>query len=174
MNSIVIFSQLTGQMIFNHWDIAMENGGRKRIILDRDNKNPYLVRYYLLFKNRGDDSRFNLFLHKFIQGDTDEHLHDHPWGFMNFIIQGGYNETVFTYDEHKKITGKETIWRGRGYMAQQPATFCHRLTLDSEKPTCWTLFVPLKRNRPWGFWKQKKDDYEWVESESYFSEKAQR
>ena len=50
---------------------------RKRIILDRVGKKPYLIRYYLFLKER-TWFPFNIFLHKFLQGDPDE-LHDHPW-----------------------------------------------------------------------------------------------
>ena len=88
------------------------------------------------------------------------------------ILQGGYQETVFKRDRLNNIVGEETVWRGRGYFAQRPDTFCHRLTLDSNQPTCWTIFIPFKRSREWGFWKKEEEEkYEWIKSEAYFQEK---
>ena len=43
---------------------------RKRIILDRVGKKPYLIRYYLFLKEI-TWVPFNIFLHKFLQGDPD-------------------------------------------------------------------------------------------------------
>jgi hypothetical protein len=36
-----------------------------------------------------------LYLHKFYTGDSDRHLHDHPWPFHSLILKGGYNEISF-------------------------------------------------------------------------------
>jgi len=171
-NLITFVTKWVSENIFDYWDFIMERSGRRRIILNRDNKNPYLIRYYLLFKNR-EESYFNIFLHQFIQGDSDEDLHDHPWGYMTFIICGGYHETVFEYDQNGTFTGEEdTIWRGAGYCTYRKSTSSHRITLDEERSDkCWTLFIPLKRHRTWGFWKKTDKDYKWIESEQYFKEK---
>jgi hypothetical protein len=48
--------------------------GRKRIVYDRENNEPYLERYYLFLKDR-KRFPFNIFLHKFLKGDPD-HVHD--------------------------------------------------------------------------------------------------
>ena len=57
---------------------ALDKLGRKRIIMDRVNNDPYLERYYLFLKDR-KRFPFNIFLHKFLKGDPDD-VHDHPWG----------------------------------------------------------------------------------------------
>ena len=59
----------------------LERIGRKRIIMDRVNDEPYLERYYLFLKDR-DRFPFNVFLHKFLKGDPDD-VHDHPWPLAN-------------------------------------------------------------------------------------------
>ena len=48
--------------------------GRKRIILDRIHKEPYLTRYYIFLKDR-KWFPFNFFIHNFHKGDPDD-LHD--------------------------------------------------------------------------------------------------
>ena len=53
--------------------------GRKRIVYDRIDNEPYLERYYLFLKDR-DRFPFNIFLHKFLKSDIDD-LHDHPWPY---------------------------------------------------------------------------------------------
>ena len=62
----------------------MDSCGRKRIILDRETNEPYLERYYLFLKDRGNFP-FNIFIHKFLKSDPDD-MHDHPWGFTTFIL----------------------------------------------------------------------------------------
>ena len=53
---------------------------RKRIILDRDNTNEYLVRYYLFLKDR-KSFPFNITLHKILKSDRGD-LHDHYWSYL--------------------------------------------------------------------------------------------
>ena len=75
---------------------------RKRIILDRDNTNEYLVRYYLFLKDR-KSFPFNITLHKILKSDEPT-LHNHPWNWGALIVKGGYWEHT--------PAGK--FWRGPG------------------------------------------------------------
>ncbi len=34
----------------------------------------------------------SIFIHRFEGPDPGDHLHDHPWGFVSFILRGGYDE----------------------------------------------------------------------------------
>ena len=61
--------------------------GRHRIIYDRLSNEPYLERYYLLFKDR-KWFPFNIFIHKILKSDLDD-LHDHPWPYFTLILKGG-------------------------------------------------------------------------------------
>ena len=45
--------------------------GRKRIVMDRVENEPYLERYYLFLRER-NRFPFNVFLHKFLKSDPDE------------------------------------------------------------------------------------------------------
>lgn len=153
---------------FHYWDLCMDKCKRKRVILDRDNKAPYLIRYYLLHNNRSESCNFNIFLHKIVKSDNDESLHDHPWSFFNIILSGGYYESLFKRGESNNITGETITWRRPGYYSKNKANHCHKITLKNNTP-CWTLFVPFKRVRPWGFWKKNDEDaLTWVESSEYF------
>lgn len=117
----------------------LENRGRKRIIFDRQHNEPYLERYYLLLKKR-NRLPFNIFLHKFLKGDVDEHLHDHPWNYITIVLKGGYWE----------ITPNGKYWRGAGHIRRCTATSMHRIELEPGVD-CWTLFIPGIRKREWGF-----------------------
>ena len=154
--------------LLNVWIYLMDKMGRRRIIMDRDNDEPYLERYYLFIRDRGENFPFNIFLHKFLKSDPD-HLHDHPWGYTTFVIWGGYWE--YTENAEGKRTKK---WCGIGYFANRPATWKHRLELDPAYPTCWTLFIPHKRVRKWGFYKPADggiEKEEWIEADQYFLDK---
>ena len=145
----------------------MDYMGRRRIIMDRENQEPYLERYYLFLRDRGFFP-FNIFLHKFIKSDPDD-LHDHPWGYTTFVIWGGYWE--HSENEEGELTKK---WYGVGSFANHPATWKHRLELDPKHPTCWTLFIPHKRVRDWGFYKPTDggiESDEWVKADQYFLQK---
>ena len=158
----------SNKFLFTGWINIMEYMGRRRIIMDRENDEPYLERYYLFLRDRGSFP-FNIFLHKFLKSDPD-HLHDHPWGYTTFVIWGGYWE--YTENAEGKRVKK---WCGVGYFANRPALWKHRLELDPAHPTCWTLFIPHKRSREWGFYKPAEggiEKEEWVHADKYFLEKA--
>ena len=129
--------------------------GRHRIINDRIDMKPYLERYYLFLKDR-DTFPFNIFLHKFIKSDPDD-LHDHPWNYRTLILLGGYWE----------YTEKGKFWRGPLSYRFSPAESFHRIELDSNVPYCWTLFMPGKRVREWGF----KTKNGWIHNEKYYNQK---
>jgi hypothetical protein len=116
----------------------LEKLGRKRIIYDRVENEPYLERYYLFLKER-ERFPFNIFLHKFLKGDPDD-LHDHPWPYATLILKGGYWET----------TPEGTFWRKPGHFRTCKAESYHRIDLEPGVE-CWTLFMPGPHKREWGF-----------------------
>ena len=130
---------------------------RFRIINDRIDNKPYLERYYLFLKDR-KNFPFNIFLHKFLKSDTDN-LHDHPWSFISIPIYPGYWE----YLENKE----KPIWRGPLNIKYVTANTFHRVELDNKYNYCWSLFIPLKQERDWGF----KTQDGWVDNQKYLIEK---
>lgn len=145
-------------MFYNVFVKFMEYLGRRRIIYDRLDNEPYLERYYLFLKNR-KDFPFNIFLHKFLKSDPDD-LHDHPWAFRTIILSGGYWE--FT-DEGK-------FWRAPLSYRYAPANTFHRVELDKNIPYCWTLFIPSKSFKEWGF----RTANGWLKHDEYFSMRKQK
>jgi hypothetical protein len=149
----------------------MNKMGRYRVINDRQDKDPYLERYYLFLKDRGNFP-FNIFLHKFLKSDPDD-LHDHPWSYYTIILSGGYWE--HTPDTTDVSTGEiETTkkkWWGPGTIRFAKSTQRHRIELDKDllakNEATWTLFIPGAKSREWGFWTQSG----WIKNEEYLENK---
>ena len=137
--------------VYSVFTAIMNYFGRYRVINDRIDKEPYLERYYLFLKNR-DTFPFNIFLHKFIKSDPDD-LHDHPWSFISIPLYPGYWEYL--------DNGKH--WRGPFSVRYAKAKTFHRIELCKDKQYCWTLFIPLKKERNWGF----KTKNGWINNEQY-------
>lgn len=131
----------------------LERLGRKRIIYDRITGEPYLVRYYLLFKERRWFP-FNIFIHKFLSSDPSD-LHDHPWDYMTFIIKGGYFEWTPEYDDQGNELPPKRQWLGAGHFRYCRAESKHRIEL-MKGVDAWTIFIPMRQRREWGFWHDNK------------------
>ncbi len=138
--------------IYNLFIKIMEYLGRRRIIYDRLDNEPYLERYYIFLRDR-KNFPFNIFLHKFLKSDPDD-LHDHPWAFRTIILSGGYWE----------FTDNGKFWRGPLSYRYAPAHTFHRVELDKNIPYCWTLFMPCKSFKEWGF----KTKNGWIKHDDYF------
>ena len=109
---------------------------RKRLLLDRgpswpdyDKAEPFMVRYYLLFRRRPKWFPFNILLHKILKSDLGD-LHDHYWSYITIILKGGYWET----------NENGTFWRGPGYIGFRKASDRHSLKIPKGKPA-WTLLL---------------------------------
>ena len=144
-------------ILYNTFVTTMDYLGRRRIIYDQFDGQPYLERYYIFFKDR-QFCPFNIFLHRFLKSDPDD-LHDHPWSFRTFILFGGYWE-------HTE-TGK--FWRAPFSYRYAPANLFHRIELDQNVPYCWTLFIPGLKCKEWGF----KTKNTWLHNNDYFALKAE-
>lgn len=152
---------------------------RKRVILDRKSKDPYLERYYLFLKDR-KTFPFNVFLHKFLRSDPDD-LHDHPWPYVTLILRGGYWEWVPLFVENKiggvkvkEIIGEKKVWRGPGHFRICNAESYHRIEVEPGVD-CWTLFMPGPQKREWGFLTHKSwvsGTFGWVQHEKYIQNKT--
>jgi len=138
--------------------------GRKRIVMDRVNNEPYLERYYLFLKDR-KKFPFNVFLHKFLKGDPDD-VHDHPWSYCTFILKGGYYEWVPEFNKMGHKIGEIRYWRGPGHFRYCASTSYHRIELK-KCVTAWTLFMPGPQTRDWGFLVKNN----WIPHEHYLTER---
>lgn len=138
--------------------------GRKRIVMDRVENEPYLERYYLFLRDR-ERFPFNIFLHKFLKSDPDD-VHDHPWPYATVILKGGYWEWIPHFDTVGRKTGEYQVWRGPGHFRISKANSFHRIELDPDI-TAWTLFMPGRKCRDWGFLVQNK----WIQWEQYLKQR---
>jgi len=146
---------------FLNW---LERNGRKRIIMDRADQEPYLERYYVLFKERVNFP-YNVFLHKFLKSDPDD-VHDHPWNYASLILKGGYWEWTPVFDTVGRKMNEVKTWRGAGTFRFGKMSTYHRIELDPDV-TPWTLFFVGPRKREWGFLVNNK----WIHYESYLAER---
>lgn len=143
----------------------LERLGRRRIVMDRVNDEPYLERYYLFLKDR-TWFPFNVFLHKFLKSDPDD-VHDHPWPYATLILRGGYWEWIPQFNSKGEKIGEISTWRGAGSFRMCGASSYHRIELDPEVE-CWTLFMPGPKQREWGFLSKGK----WVQWEQYLASRT--
>jgi len=90
---------------------------------------PFVVRYYLLFRHRPKWFPFNIFIHKLLKSDLGD-LHDHYWSYITIILKGGYWET----------TEKGTFWRKPGYIGFRRYNARHSLRIPDGK-SAWTLLL---------------------------------
>jgi hypothetical protein len=142
----------------------MERLGRKRIVMDRVNNEPYLERYYVFLKDR-NRFPFNVFLHKFLRSDPDD-VHDHPWPYATLILKGGYYEWTPVFDGAGTKISETRHWRGPGHFRVCSATSYHRIEL-CKGVDCWTLFMPGAKQRDWGFLVRNT----WVQWEQYLADR---
>jgi len=129
----------------------LEKLGRKKIVLDRcpshleyHKSKPWMERYYLLFRNRPKYFPFNILIHRMLDDDHDEDVHNHMCPYIIIILKGGYWET----------TSKGKFWRYPGYIGFRSADHLHRVELKPNTETI-TVFIP----GPFGMRKNKRDDY---------------
>lgn len=130
-------------------------------VIKRDDKTPYLVRYYIL-----RTPFFRLRIHHILRSDYDC-LHDHPWNFLSIILKGSYWEYTprkrsaedieNNMDEYHSIVHKKA-----GSIIYHKAEDKHRLEIE-EGADAWTLVFMFRRRRRWGFWTSAG----WVFHEEY-------
>ena len=110
----------------------LEKLGRKKVVLDRgpshpafDKAKPWLERYYLLFRKRPKWFPFNIIIHKMLDDDHGEGVHNHMCPYITIILKGGYWET----------TNKGKFWRPPGYIGFRSADHLHRVDLKPNTST---------------------------------------
>jgi hypothetical protein len=132
----------------------------------------YLRRWFIWPRKPADLKMVpRLYLHKFYTGDSDRHLHDHPWSFTSLILKGGYTEISFNpawmkwkaVEEHWIFTGHHapeppqtfSKWYGPGSVLRRGASWAHSVKLsnhqDGSVNHCWSLVWTSVKCRSWGF-----------------------
>lgn len=114
---------------------------------------PYLERYYL-----GRLFGATFYLHRFVSPDSEEHLHNHPWGWgASLILCGNYLEERLV-DICPAVPGSGGLTRKvrRRFFNPVMGNTFHRI--GAAKPGTWTLFAHGERQKlpqgglkGWGF-----------------------
>jgi len=87
--------------------------------------------------------RLGIYVHRFLQDDADDDLHDHPWSSLSWLLSGQYVEET--------ESGK-TLHR-TGTLKFRSAKYRHRILLTSNDNSVVTLFIVGRKVRRWGFWR---------------------
>lgn len=140
--------------------------GRFPDIIIGEEDNPYLLRWYIIPRNRF----FNIYLHKFCRSDDDRALHDHPWLFnMSVLIEGIYHEHLPGDKIVRRMAGRLSGFKFRWGKAPHRVALLKvvgmykaffdpakgfpqdAITHQEEEPV-WTIFITGPRVREWGFY----------------------
>jgi len=100
------------------------------------NGEPYLERYFVGLQLDGTQ----IWLHRFLRNDSEEHLHSHPWSATSIMLCGWYQEELDSgVQAFRNMTGDVTeITPGR----------LHRIA--AVEPNTWTMMVVRPERRE--FW----------------------
>lgn len=142
-----------------------QKGDIVRVIYDRDNMLPYMTRYYLFNTRFFEENAFikkyfpwmkifswNLVMHNVHKSDEDG-LHDHPWPWATFILEGGYLEREPYNPKHPSNSKSVVFKRTAGNFRVRSSSSFHRLELSESEfgQETWTLFLMGPRIHTWGF-----------------------
>lgn len=116
-----------------------------KFVISDDKGSPYLIRWRVI-----QTPYAALYLHKFLRGDSDPFVHDHPWNFISIVLRGGYvemrrnNMTHKVYPRHVK------------HINVMHTHDAHYISTLDRVPT-WSLLLVGRRVRTWGFWQSRND-----------------
>ena len=129
-----------------------------------DPSDPYLLRWYVTpwRRYKGGPARWqralraitmrlpSIYLHRFFRPDDDRALHDHPWPWASWLLDGSYIEhTIAAGGIHR-----QRRYEAGAFRAHWPR-FAHRIELidfgAGRYWECTTLFFVGPRVRTWGF-----------------------
>lgn len=140
-------------------------------------EHPYLLRWYITpwsryyrsisFDNLTRWQRFvrslpNVYLHWFLRSDDPRALHDHPWNWGSFLLEGEYSELCFMGqggDRYSTVYTRQRIQAGS--LRFSGGAKAHRIELTpypmvegqvgAREMPCVTLFMTGHLYRIWGF-----------------------
>lgn len=150
--------------MFDEFLKKLESQGRKQIISDRGDENPYMERWYGMFPDSSQRPEYmqdipcNVFFHRFWRSD-DSVFHTHPWSwFSSTIMAGGYWEhtpwgtTWYSVGSSRYVDCNKMRHLGDDPSRPLVPTNLHWIEIDKPGET-WTLFSrgPKKDNGFWGF-----------------------
>lgn len=120
--------------------------------------NPYLRRWWIIPRNEG----CNVYLHEILRSDDDRAGHDHPWANTSFVLEGEYEEVLYSVPSPWVELGREV--RRAGACVSREAIHTHRLIVP-EGGRAVSLFMTGPKVREWGFW--CADGQRWVHRQDF-------
>lgn len=170
--------QLIARVLHQHLALPIAVRRKPDLVIG-EATNPYLFRWYLTPWREAYGtipstertwwqslvSRLpNVYLHCFLRSDDDRALHDHPWNWGSFLLDGQYSEVTHEPSGHNVAmlgadyavvdVEADHLHVARTYspgtFRWHRAEFAHRLVIPLGKLT-WTLFFCGWRRREWGF-----------------------
>lgn len=119
----------------------------------------YLTRWWLLATPIG-----GLAVHRMDGPDARQVLHDHPFGFLSFVVRGGYTERRLRPREMDVVT------RTISWFNAMPPWGAHYISRIHRNPT-WTLVLIGPQVRRWGFWQLRNvtGRWRWTEHQAFDS-----
>jgi hypothetical protein len=109
----------------------------RRDICDRTTGRLYMRRWRLV-----QTPWFGIYLHKIVQPDDDDCLHDHPWNFTSLVLRRGYLE---------ELPGCKFMQRRAGSVIRHKASDAHRIHRLERGGPSWTLVLVGRKRQSWGF-----------------------
>lgn len=106
------------------------------------NGEPYIDRFRIVMTPFA-----SLYIHHIHKSDEDRDLHDHPAGFISWILRGGYVERI------ADVRAPTITWvrsRARWSLHRHPLQLCHRIEVIA--PRTVTLVLTGRRRQNWGFY----------------------
>lgn len=103
-----------------------------------------------------------LYVHKF-ETEDEGTFHDHPWGFLSFVLKGGYVEHYID-----PMTGERESREIKRWSFNRKRTHdFHYIARLTTNPT-WTILLVGPRRRTWGFLSVDNPIYrEWIEHTTF-------
>lgn len=113
----------------------------------RINEEAYLERYHVLKLGR-----LEIRLHRFVSGDGERHLHDHPFAAACLILAGGYvEERTTSLGQVVQLAYRAGDWNFIRSNRGLDGTV-HRIARTD--PNTWTLNITWRTGTLWGFHEQ--------------------
>lgn len=127
----------------------------------------YLIRYFV-FRSRF----FNFFIHQFLRSDRDD-LHDHPWDFVTYLVDGAYTErkwddetglirdtrrenwSYYSPDSGKKERVKMNTFIFRRAEDQHQVVVDADLKMEDSNQAPLTICITGPTRREWGFVRER-------------------
>jgi hypothetical protein len=89
---------------------------------------------------------WRVYLHKFVSGDGDRWLHNHPFNGLSVILSGSYLEET---REASAARGRISTIKRRKWLNVIKKDNFHRIA--SVRDNTWTLFIHAPHCQRWGF-----------------------